>query len=350
MKGCGFKMQFYDWRKTFSYSKSKWVFVISSRGYGKTYGLRKQCIQDFIKRKRRFVEVVRHKSELKTVGEGYFAKLESNNEFPGCEFKYEGQQFLVKRPGKDAFELMGYLVALTDEQLIKKQTFADVKRFIFDEALIEHKDRYKRYLPREFARLVGIRSSITRETPDNPSDSVVYLLGNAVDFTSPYFEDLGIKKIPDYGRHTYMGGDVLLDYVEPVYFDEYTSKTAIGRVLAGTIEGKTLFANAFAADNLEHVEAKPKGSKFWRGYVFSGHVFALWLTGDSYCYVTSKAPKSATLKAFTLDDDSINYDLIRKSGQDAKTLRTLFYRKFFRYESAQVRERFADMLLSLGIV
>lgn len=343
-------MNFYDWRKTLSYSKAKWVMVISARGYGKTYGLRKQCIQDYLKRKRRFVEVVRHKSELKTVGSGYFDKLQSNGEFPGIEFKYEGEKFYLRKAENAPWELIGYIVALTDEQLIKKQTFADVKRFIFDEALIEHKDRYKRYLPREFARLVGIRSSITRETPDKPSDSQVFLLGNAVDFTSPYFEDLGIRKIPDYGRHTYMGGDVLLDYVEPIYFDEYETKTAIGRILSGSKEGRTLFANEFGADNDMHVADKPKGAKFWRGYVFSGHVFALWLASDSYCYVTSKAPKSATLKAFTLDDDSINYDLIRKSGQDAKTLRTLFYRKYFRYESAKMRELFADMLLSLGIM
>ena len=344
-------MEFYDWNKTFSYSSARWVLVISARGYGKTYGLRKQCVRDYIKKGRRFVEIVRHKSEIQLVGRGYFDKLNENNEFPNHEFKYESNQFFMRRAGsEDAWELIGYLVALTDEQLLKKLTFAKVKRFIFDEALIEHKDRYKRYLPREFERLIGLRSSITRETPDNPSDSVCYLLANAVDYTSPYFENLNIYKVPTYGRHSYKNGDVLLDYVEPVYYDEYMNKTAIGRAIDGKSESDTLFKNEFSAANNDYVDTKPKGAKFWRGYIFGGHAFALWFAGDNYCYVTSKAPNSAKLKAFTLDDDSIDYELIRKSGTDARMLRRLFYLKLMRYESAVIRERYSDMLLSLGIV
>ena len=260
-------MQFYDWNKTFSYSKARWVLVISARGYGKTYGLRKQCVKDYIKRKRRFVEVVRYKSEIELVARGYFEKLTYNGEFPDWEFDYKANQFFIRRVGAEKWELLGYILALTDEQILKKLTFARVKRFIFDEGLIEHKDRYKRYLPNEFSRLNGLRSSVTRETPDEPSDSVVYILGNAVDFTCPYFESLAIKRIPSYGRHVYMGGDVLLDYVEPIYYDEYIAKTAIGRALSGTDAANSLLKNEFSADNDLYVEKKPKGSKFWRGYV-----------------------------------------------------------------------------------
>lgn len=343
-------MEWYDWNKTFSYSHARWVIVISARGYGKTYGLRKQCVRDYIKKKRRFVEVVRHQSEIADVGRGYFEKLDANNEFPDHEFKYQGERFYIRKAGTDdEWQLIGYVVALTNEQKYKKMTFANVKRFIFDEGLIEHKDRYKRYLPREFQKLDGLRSSITRETPEDPSDSVVYVLGNAVDYTCPLLEALGIRKIPDYGRHVYNNGDVLLDYVEPIYYDEYVTKTAIGRAMADG-EGKAIFGNEFLGAHEEYVEPKPKHSKFWRGYKFQGHTFALWIAPDNYCYVTDKAPARARLKAFTLDDDSINYDLIRKSGNDAKQLRTLFYRKFMRYESAVIRERYSDMLLSLGIV
>lgn len=342
-------MEFYDWSKTFSYSRARWVMVISARGYGKTYGLRKQCVRDYIKKRRRFVEVVRTKNEIPIVARGYFEKLVNNNEFPGYVFKYESNQFYISKDG-DKWELIGYIVALTDEQIYKKVTFDLVKRFIFDEALIERKDRYKRYLPREFERLTGMRSTITRETPDKPSDAVIYLLSNAVDFTSPYFESLGIRKVPSYGRHIYNDGDVLLDYVEPIYYDEYMNKTATGRALKGTKEGEKLFGNVFTSDNTDYLAEKPKGAKYWRGYVFAGHVFAIWLADDGLSYVTSKAPKSAKLKSFTIDDDKINYDLIRKSGADARALRTLFYRKMIRYETAQTRERFADMLLSLGMV
>ena len=341
-------MDFYDWNRTFSYSKARWVTVVSARGYGKTYGLRMQCVRDYLKRGRRFVEIVRHKTEVPIVAKGYFDKLQ-REQFPDLEFKYEAGEFYLLRSEKKGWEKCGYIVALTDEQITKKLTFDKVKRLVFDEAIIEHKDRYKRYLPREFARLVGLRSSITRPIPGKPDDTVVYLLGNAVDFTCPLFENLGIDKIPDYGRHVYNGGDVLLDYVEPIYYDQFKEETAIGRALDGK-ESAALFANKFSGDNLTYVEPKPKGSKFWRGYRFNGKTYALWMGEDGYCYVTSKAPVSAKMRAFTLEDDSINYDLIRKSGEDYKMLRNLFYYKLLRYENAAMRENFADMLLSLGIV
>lgn len=346
-------MQFYDWRKTFAYSRARWVIVVSSRGYGKTYGLRKQCVQDWIKRKRRFVEVVRYKSELPDIARGYFDKLQVNGEFSEYEFKYELNSFYMRKvtdDNKNKWDCIGYIIALTDEQLAKRMTFSRVKRFIFDEGLIEHKDRYKRYLPREFERIVGLRSSVTRAQPGEKDDSVFYVLGNAVDYTAEIFERLGIDKIPTYGRHVYSGGDVLLDYVEPIYYDEYMRNTVVGRALAGTSEGEKLFKNTFEGANKTYVEQLPKGSKFWRGYVFNGHVYALWLSPDNFVHVTQKAPKSAKLAAFTLDDDRINYDLIRKSGVEARQLRVLFYRKLMRYESASIRERYADMLLTLGMV
>lgn len=343
-------MEYYDWNKTFSYSAARWVIVISARRYGKTYGLRKQCVRDYIKKGFRFVEIARFKSEVQPIGRGYFDRLQENNEFPDYEFKYEANIFYIRKVGAEDWEVLGYLLALTDEQILKRITFTKVKRFIFDEGLIEHKDRYKRYLPREFERLVGLRTSVTGENPNNPSSAIVYILGNAVDYTCPYFEALGIKKLPSYGRHCYRSGEVLLDYVEPVYYDEYIKNTVVGRAMADTKEGDKLFKNEFIADNDLYVEKKPEKSKFWRGYVFSGHTFALWFGPDNLCYVTNRAPKNATLKAFTLDDDSIDYDLIRKSGHDAKMLRELFYKKFMRYQSALIRERYSDMLLSLGIV
>ena len=343
-------MEYYDWPKTFSYSKARWVMVISPRRYGKTYGLRKQCIRDYLKRKRRFVEVVRYKSEIDDIGRGYFDRLTELQEFPGIEFKYESNRFYLRNGEDRPWGLFGYIVALTDEQIVKRITFAAVKRFIFDEGLIEHKDRYKRYLPREYERLVGLRTSITNETPDNPSDSVVYILGNAVDYTCPYFENLGIIHIPEYGRHVYKGGDVLLDYVAPVHYDEFIAKTAVGRALDGTAHADALFANRFEQGGDEYVHQKPKGSKLYRAYAYGGHVFGLWVGPDSYVYVCDGAPKYATVKAFTLDDDRIDYGLIRKSGNDARLLRDFFYKKLLRYETALVRERFADMMLGLGIL
>lgn len=347
-------MEFYDWQDTFSYSSARWVMVISARRYGKTYGLRKQCVKDYIKRGRRFVEVCRHKTEVPIIGEAYFSRLQENKEFPDREFKFEKNQLFIRKVSKEnekPWEVIGYVLALTDEQMLKRLTFTKVKRFVFDEGLIEHKDRYKRYLPREFERLKGLCMSVTGETPENPSDAVVYILGNAVDLTAPHFEELGVKKLPGYGKHLYHSpiGDVLLDYVEPLYFDEFAKNTTFGKAMAASSEGEKLLKNVFDGSNMDYVEAKPKHAKFWRGYRFSGNTFGLWFT-DSLCYVTSRTPNGARLRVFTLEDDTINYDIIRRSGDDAKTIRRLMLYKYFRYDSPQTREKFLDMITQLSFI
>ena len=39
---------FYDWNKTLSYDADV-TMVIGAKGIGKTFGLRKQCIKDFLR-------------------------------------------------------------------------------------------------------------------------------------------------------------------------------------------------------------------------------------------------------------------------------------------------------------
>ena len=62
---------FYDWHKTLSFDADV-TMVIGPRGIGKTFGLRYQCIKDFLKDGSRFVEVCRFKAELSGVSDGYF--------------------------------------------------------------------------------------------------------------------------------------------------------------------------------------------------------------------------------------------------------------------------------------
>ena len=52
---------YYDWGTTLSYDADV-TQVVTLRGKGKTYGLRKQFVKDFLKDESRFVEVCRFKT------------------------------------------------------------------------------------------------------------------------------------------------------------------------------------------------------------------------------------------------------------------------------------------------
>lgn len=355
-------MKFYDWQKTLTYN-ARWNLIISARGYGKTFGMRKQCLNDFLKRGYLFCEIVRTKDEIAPVARGYFAKVQKEGFFPDYTFEYDTNSrtlYIMQFDDKDKLKMrapIGYIVALTEEQFLKKisnSAFVDgdkIRRIIMDEAIIEKKDRYHSYLPREWETINGIISTVTRETPTNPSKANIYFFGNAVDLTCPLFEGLKINRLPkSYGYFKY--GDVLLHYVEPYAQEEYETKTLSGKALSGTVEGDKLFGNVFEGMNdNRYIGRKPKQAKFYRAYQWHNKKFGLWIDyKKALVYVSDKVPRNADLFAVTLDDDEINYTLIKRSSRQIKQLGDFFYNKLLRYETPQLREQFADMCLNLNCI
>ena len=82
--------EFYDWAKTLSYDADV-TMVIGARGIGKTFGLRRQCIRDFLKDGSRFVEITRYNNELSGVSDGYFNRLSELPEFGDYMFKTDAR-------------------------------------------------------------------------------------------------------------------------------------------------------------------------------------------------------------------------------------------------------------------
>ena len=90
--------RYYDWNKTLSYDADV-TMVVGSRGIGKTYGLRNQFVRDYINHQWRFVEVVRFQKELAGVSNGYFDRIDSNQEFAGKIFQTNNNMaFLADKP------------------------------------------------------------------------------------------------------------------------------------------------------------------------------------------------------------------------------------------------------------
>ena len=157
--------KFYDWHKTLSYDADV-TMVIGARGVGKTFGIRTQCIRDWIRDASRFVEVVRFKNELSGVADGYFNRTGDQKEFDDYIFRTDARYaWIAKRPLesedgerkiKPEWHLIGYFIALSDAQRMKKRTFDHVRRIIFDESILERSDRYHNYLPNEFGVLANL--------------------------------------------------------------------------------------------------------------------------------------------------------------------------------------------------
>lgn len=349
---------FYDWEKTLSYDADV-TMVVGARGIGKTFGLRKQCIKDFIRDGSRFCEVTRYKNELSGVSDGYFNRLERLPDFEGYLFKTDARYaYVAERPEdekqKPLWHLAGYFVALSDAQRLKKRTFDKVRRLIFDEAILERSDRYHHYLPNEFGVLANVVDTVSRERADAKSlRPRVYLLGNALDLANPYFAAYGVTTDLKFGYRWFAGKTFLLHYVDPgEYAGEKAAGTVAGRMLANTAAGKEAIQNEFLHSNREFIKTKPRNARFSFGIVLNGRRYGVWYADtQGYYYVCNKIPRNSGKPVYSLtrDDASINYVAASKASDIMRYVQEMYFYGLLRYENESIQAGFGEVLQMFGI-
>lgn len=363
------RYDYYDWNSTLAYD-AETTLVVGARGIGKTFGLRCQCVRDWIKTGSSFVEIVRHKNRIegeKRIQRDYFARV--SRQFPGYLFKVEGTRALIaKAPPEDAdadWRTFGYFVALTEYQDIKNATYPDayqaegVRRFIFDEFIIERDlaRGYRTYIPGEVDIVASIIDSISRERPGEKAlvPPHLYLLANAGDLVNPWFSRYGIKKLPERGYTWLDGKRALLHYVES---DAYGGAKA-DETVAGRLAGASSYADManrskfFTLDESLFYDVLPSTARFSFGFVDRGEPFGVWLDDKAgYYFVSSKIPKGDLKEpvfALTKDDSSPNYIQATRAQKTLRGFAELYYYDCIRYESQGKRERFIEALSTYGI-
>lgn len=370
----GKKQRYYDWAKTFSYqtgSQGELCIVVGAKDIGKTFGLRLACVKDYLKRKRRFCEICRTEAELKAVRQGYFDKLQGQGFFEEHVFQVKGQTGMIAKllpPDEDDYDESGqlkedykpkhtpwetlcYFVALTSFQREKKRTYENVYRYVFDEGLIDSKDRYHRYLPNEYLILANLLDSISRQQPGG-AQYRVYILGNACDLTAPYLRYAGVDKIPEYGYSFYNDKHTLLHYVEPWDAGVRKRETLVGHMLNGfDSEAAMVFENKFDDGYTGDLGKKTAKAKYAFGVRYGEFSFAVWIDySDGYIYVNRKPPKDArNMVALTKKDATIDYQGVTRASPYMQMISNAYYAGDLRYDSAITRELFFSVLDFLGI-
>lgn len=350
--------KYYDWQSTMSRqtgTNGEITLVLGAKDIGKTFGLRLKCVERFLKKNELFCEICRTNEELKAVQHGYFDKLQQAGFFKDYVFKTEKNSgYIAMKPLEDEkpqWQLLCYFVALTNFQREKKRTFVCPKRFIFDEAVIDTKDRYHRYLPDEFLILANLLDSISRQQPNSEYNYYLYILGNSVDLTCPYLRNLGINKIPEFGYSFYKNKTVLLHYVEPWDADDRRAMTLVGRMLDGHEESKIIFDNEFQDTTGREIQKKTSNAKYKFAFIWSKQTFAIWSDSKrGIWYICEKVPKeSKNVYTLTKRDSSLDYQVIDKASVIISTLKDMYYIGALRYSSAAIREAFFEVLSFIGI-
>lgn len=352
--------KYYDWQKTMSYqtgTNGEICLVLGAKDIGKTFGLRLKCIDRYLKDNSEiFCEICRTKTEVDMVAPNYFSKIQSEGFYKDYIFKSEkGCGYIARKPILDSdkpdWHLICYFIALSNFQQEKKRTFVSPRRFIFDEAVIDTKDRFHRYLPDEFLILANLLDTVSRQHPNSDYQYNVYLLGNSVDLTCPYLRNLGINKIPDFGYSYYKNKTVLLHYVEPWDADDRRAYTLVGRMLEGHEESKVIFDNEFSDTTGNEIMQKSSNAKYKFALVWNKLKFAIWIDSKrGIWFINSKVPKDAqNVYTLTKKDSSVNYSMLEKASPLTQLLIKIYYIGGLRYSSAHLREAFFEVLTFLGV-
>lgn len=348
---------YYRWDKTFSRqtgTQGEFCLVIGGKNIGKTFGLRLQCLYDHFTKGYLFCEICRTKTERDEIEGGYFDKLQEKGFYKDYDFKVEKHCMYADHGTDDEHDwrLVGYFVALSCFQQEKKRTYKKPYRYIFDEAIIDTKDRYHRYLKDEFLILGNLLDTISRQQPNEDWNYRVYMLGNACDMTCPYLRYMGIDRIPEYGYHWYNGKHTLLHYVEPWDAEIRKQQTFVGRMLSGTDEGSMIFDNVFADTTGGEISKKTSNARFAYALVYNSNRFAIWIDYKrGLFFVNSHIPKGSEKSTYVLTkkDGRIDYNKVARADDLMKILIKTYYAGGLRYSDPFIRESFHALLGYLGI-
>ena len=237
--------------------------IIGERGVGKSYTSKKHVINRFIKKGEEFVYLRRYKTELKSSVPKFFDDIKANNEFPNYKMNVKNNLFYIDD------KIAGYALPLSTANILKSTSFAKVKTIIFDEFIID-KGCYH-YLQNEVEQFLDIIETVGRLR-----DIKVFMLGNAISITNPYFTYFNLSLPYNSDIALFKDGSILVNYIKNENYREVKKASRFGKLIEGTEYGKYAIDNEFLRDSKSFIRKKEKWSKFYFILILNGKCYGVW--------------------------------------------------------------------------
>lgn len=315
-------------------------FILTNRGFGKTFGAKCNVIKKFIKKGEQFVYVRRYKTELNDIHK-FFDSPDLRKKFKTHTFEVKGKTFYID--GKIA----GYAIALSTSQKLKSVDYPFVTTIIFDEFIVDK--GCIRYLSNEVDVFLDLYETIARKR----NNVKAYLLANNVSVVNPYFTyfDVTPKKTE---RFTIArDGELVIEMCTDTVFINEKLETKFGKLIKGTKYADYSIFNNSLRDSEVFIEKRPKrNTSPVMSITYNSEVSMIWLdykTGIFYC--DDKYMKTCNEYVLSCEDHNPN-TLLNASGINLNMLKQLisyFQVGRVRFSDQNIKHLMYDIFRSLGV-
>ena len=326
-------------------------FINGERSIGKTYTAEGYFIERALNNGEEFVYICRTQEEKKGgILEKSFAKVLAC-EFPNQPIKSttEVMELIIEDDNGDVIEkkTLGYCLALSEAVKIKKRSFPFVRWLMFDEYMLEEKQRAS-YVNgwKEPDLLLSIYHTIDRER-----DYVIcFMFGNNTSFYNPYHmhSAFNIPYIEKGG--IWYNENVLFQWAESTEeLKDKKSKCKFLKMIDKTDYGQYAKHGDYVDDNINFIGDRTGNSRHLFTFEYEKEIYGVWQDMKlGLVFIDSKYDKSCTLNyALTIDDHKENTMFTRsKSDTLLMWLGKMFKLGNVRYTSMRVKVK-AEQAITL---
>jgi hypothetical protein len=268
------------------------------RSIGKTFGIKRDKVEQAIKSGRQLMWVRRNLTELGLAKSGFFDSIADQH--PGFEFRVEGHAGQVRMDG-GVWRTIVRFIALTVAHQAKGTEFPLVDTIVYDECFTPP-GPHARYLPDEVDRLRDLWITVNRQRTgrDGRARTRLYLLGNPLTLDNPYFLEWGFDGSREWQKGRDTAGDVILHLIDAAKYERRVGETVYGKAL-GVAQVDYAAGGYFLSDGGYVVEERPGDSKPFATLVTLDGTFGLWESADwqtMYVTVGPLADPNAAVVAF----------------------------------------------------
>ena len=302
-------------------------FIVAERGVGKTFSTKKFCINDYLKNGNQFVYIRRYKSELENAMEGFFSQLQDAGIFRDLNFEIKTSKKSITKFLCNG-QIIGYAIPLSIANILKSSSFSRVKNIMFDEFMIDNGTYH--YLRNEVVQFLDVIETVARLR-----DVRVFLLGNAISITNPYFNFFDLTLPYNSQFKTFKA------------YRKVKKESRFGKLIEGTEYAKYAIDNEFLRDSKSFIAKRSKSARVFSTIIANGNKYGIWRDWhEGFIFVSDKFdPSNPCVFAFDINEHNENTILVKaRSSTWFKPIINAYRQGRLYFENQKIKNNFMPIL------